>query len=131
MTYSAEFGVSVGQWEYVHLTIDGQEFADHFLGKDQDMEVLLGDYHASLRVAVLHGRDEAVSAVKAPNLPDTAGLIMSELKAKVVKVIEHETPGLEVADKPWRRPVKAAEPKALESGTPVVQKAVTTGLEDF
>lgn len=88
MGYSVEFGVSVGQWEYAHLTIDGEEFAALFLGKPQPMEVLLGDYHASLRAAILYGRDQAKEMAK--DLPSPEELIKSELDAKIIKTVDNE-----------------------------------------
>jgi hypothetical protein len=112
LSYSAEFAVSVGQWEYVHLTISGEEFSDLFLGKDVDMEVALGDYHASLKAAVLYGRDQAVKALSEPikkAAPSLAPeeLIIQELDAKVIDVQDR-------AQKPWERPVEAVPVKPWE-----------------
>jgi len=141
MTYSAEFAVSVGQWEYVHLIVSDQEFTDLFLGKDQEMEVLLGDYHASLKAAVLYGRDQALNSVKPagetdtlkdlaevfkPGLPsDPEELIKQELDAKVLEVTEHAT------QKPWERPVEAVPVKPWDVAAKQTEKPVQRGLEDF
>lgn len=117
MTYSAEFIVNTGQFEHVKLTIDGQDFADRFFGKDEDMEVLLGDYQASLRVAVIYGRDHAGDEVTPPTVSheEKVDLIQTELLGKVVETVEHEDKS---ADPPWKQvvaqPVHAWEAAGME-----------------
>ena len=152
MTYSAEFIVNVGQYEHVKLTISGEEFLDEFANKGPDLHVLLGDYHASLKVAVLYGRDQALDALRSvgkvetlkdlaevfkPGLPsDPEKLITEELDAKVLDVTEH------APQKPWERPVEAVPVKPWDVAAKQAEKPVQrgssqssspqiAGLEDF
>jgi hypothetical protein len=159
VTYSAEFIVNVGQYEHVKLTIEGQDFKDAFVGRLDtdgnlaDYGTVIGDYYASLKAAVLYGRDQALNAVKnetvkvpplepipratvdpswpvRPEDDDSISVIVEELGATVVSVETVEPPE-DAPKKPWERPVKAAKPKAWESGSSAVQQAAQQGLEDF
>lgn len=136
MTFKASFIVNVGQYEHVELTVDGQDFTDLFLGKEDDPSALLGDYHASLKAAILYGRDRAFEAVtperiKAavdsvytkgttahPDFPDTPTdartpqeLVEQELGGRVVAVQERAA---ETPRKAWEVELPSA-PKAWES----------------
>jgi hypothetical protein len=138
VTYSAEFGVSVGQWEYVHLTLSEDDYESFEREVDRvrdtlnnELSLKLGLAHAAIRDAILYGRDnpETMTDVEGPILdePDsTSAMIMSELKAKVVETVTHDAP-----QKPWERPLKAAEPKAWESVQAAPSAPAVTGLEDF
>lgn len=133
MTFKASFIVNVGQYEHVELTVDGQEFADLFLGVDMDMDVALGDYHASLKTAILYGRDQAYAAISKPATRDERApeaLIQEELGGKVVAVQEQaaETPrkawevDLPAPPKAWeavKAEVAAASAASYPSGPPV------------
>jgi hypothetical protein len=149
MTYSAEFIVSVGQYEHVKLKASGETW-DEFRSAINDMVLNgagFGDDHASLKAAVLYGRDQAVLNAKLAagieearsgqtrdlgdfskylNDDSPEELIKSELGATVIETVTHDTP-----KEPWKRPQKAAAPKVWESGPAAPAKPAQQGMEDF
>jgi hypothetical protein len=133
VTYSAEFIVNVGQYEHVKLTIEGQDFKDAFVGRLDtdgnlaDYGTVIGDYYASLKAAILHGRDQALNAARAANetIKPIEKLITEELDAKVLDVTEHAT------QKPWERPVEAVPVKPWDVAVKQAGEPAQRGLEDF
>lgn len=102
MSIEAEFVVNIGQYEHVKLTLSGKDLEE---ARDESpsmtFEEWLGDYWASLKAAVLYGRDQALKGVEsrpltpAVNVPeetreDPVKLLTEELGATVLEV--HEEP---------------------------------------
>lgn len=143
MTYSAEFIVRTGDFEHVKFTVDGEDFWQTF-DKGEDLGPQLGDYHASLRAAVLYGRDNAIkevaeatkaSGVMTPKAIEASpvDLIESELGATVIEEIVHEA--RESFEDTMQKAVQAAsegsKKRPWDVASAVPQKSAQTGLEDF
>jgi hypothetical protein len=151
MTYSAEFIINTGQFEHVKLVVtcdNGLQLQDELdvtMGTlDNDLALKLGQTHASIKAAILYGRDnpDITTMAEDPILDDvhvidelgraegkddsTEKLIIQELKAKAIETVTHDAP-----QKPWERPLKVAEPKEWESVQAAPAAPAVTGLEDF
>lgn len=60
MSVEAEFIVNLGPYEHVKVTLSGDDLTDAMKGGLDSVGEALGDMHASLKAAVLYGRDKAL-----------------------------------------------------------------------
>lgn len=130
MSIEAEFIVNLGPYEHVKLTfkVDGVDdlFAD--MGwLDEGRREALGDYHASLKAAILYGRDRALNAVRQAGetikeddsreaQEDPVELLKEELGATVLEVREEpvEAPSSPSTGRPWSKKPAAKKVKEWE-----------------
>lgn len=136
MTYSVEFIVNTGQFEHAKLTISSETVAG--LDKDlwdlnTDLAAAIGRTAFALNGAVKHGYKNPITDPE----PDPVDVVKSGLGATVVETIKVVgADGETVIEKPWKRPVTAAQAKPWESAQPATEapvKAPSTSslLDDF
>lgn len=91
MSVSAEFIVNLGPYEHVKLTLSDDNLMSIYGDSKESFEEWLGDYHASLKAAVLYGRDQALRVLDAAEW---------ERSGKPVKASPPESIPLVVEDDP-------------------------------
>lgn len=140
MTYSAEFIVNVGQFEHVKFTVTASTIVDFHQQMGQltgsNAPEFAGDTHASLKAAVLYGRDQAVNALKSNpvDLTESAQELVEQLDAEELIVQELDAKVIDVQDKstkPWERPVEAAPVKPWEVVSEQSAKPADDPFADF
>lgn len=143
MSIEAEFIVNLGPYEHVKLMLSDDNLMSIYGDSKEPFDEWLGDYHASLKAAVLYGRDRALLNVSlaagieqakagethdlgdfskhpedAPEeaQEDPVELLKEELGATVLEVREKpaDVPSSPAKDRPWSKKPAAKKVKEWE-----------------